>query len=650
MSSEIELERLVVRIIGDDKSYRDMMENAVKEAGKLAKASNDSTDSVLEDLKNLSLSSGELESASKRVVLSTKEVEQALRQESNTSLNAAKNVVDLGASYTKLIGIVALVGTAIKATNFIIENSIKYDIKEAKQIAKESQELSSEITSGFNQSPQGNQFMRDKLSYSEASSFGQQKYQKAKEDLALIQAKSEGALEQKQAKERLELSEKGGFQRIMPDFMALLGGHVNAKSALSSKQEQDRNTNKQELIAATLHQQEATDRYKDSLRQEALAITNSIGAGKEYIANKDQTIGWLERSRGAAAKSSQDFLQAKAALEASQAYNVIDPGHEAEGAFRASRNLELEAITPGLEKANDLIQEMYKESDTNRMKRFFELESKYMNDKINRAHLIGAASAKQAAIDQALQQGKTPEQATSLGELAARLKLTEAEVAYNLALEKTRISQKFFAAELVSASNPKNESLKVAIKAAKAYEEWAQANKDLVAIKGEEMKATLTANAAQELSMVYTNEGAGLVERYMLPLQRAIRDSERLNKIQSLGGFGKGVQGEWAFRKSSEEAYGQAHKDYSSQIKGQPYEALIGRSNATDRALYEYRLGSTVIPRSEMQEKNTQKEATEKTDKALVTGIQEMTTGINTLVELGKLKKNTLELSLANFK
>ena len=41
MSSETEIERLVVRLVGDDSSYRKMMENAATESGKLNSVDNE---------------------------------------------------------------------------------------------------------------------------------------------------------------------------------------------------------------------------------------------------------------------------------------------------------------------------------------------------------------------------------------------------------------------------------------------------------------------------------------------------------------------------------------------------------------------------------------------------------------------------------
>jgi hypothetical protein len=159
-------------------------------------------------------------------------------------------------------------------------------------------------------------------------------------------------------------------------------------------------------------------------------------------------------------------------------------------------------------------------------------------------------------------------------------------------------------------------------------------------------RGILAASAAQALLMKYTQEGAAAQEKYMDPLDRVIASQARLREMNELGVFGKGEKGKRVYEKAMAEEYGRAHKEYTSQFMGQQYDAMIGGTSQADRALLEYRMGSTAIPADMINaEKERQKEA-EKNDPTL-SPIKEMRDSMKTLVDMQKSKK-TLEVAAAN--
>jgi hypothetical protein len=141
--------------------------------------------------------------------------------------------------------------------------------------------------------------------------------------------------------------------------------------------------------------------------------------------------------------------------------------------------------------------------------------------------------------------------------------------------------------------NPLDSELRTTNEVSKARRDYQRAHNEGMP-KALAMQTEMAANQREHNRLV--QEGRQVYEQYMEPLDKMIQSQQKLKQQFAAGGFGEGVKGVKAYEKALAAAYGQAHKDYSAQFLGQQFDAIIGGTNAAARAMHEYTVGMTAIP------------------------------------------------------
>jgi len=796
MANETEIERLIVRLVGDDSSYRAMMSNAATATGELSSVSGEvehaqeQVQDSLNDTSNImDQTSSRTMGASRSVRFLGMEVANAGMAISTVNGNIGGFVVGLGTltssageamhgihAFSRVSGaiggvfagmvpylpvILPAIAAAATAT-YLWRDRTQAQEKAQKELNDEivrfidlQKKLSSQTVSIGVMS-----FPGLKKSGSEGATEGLNDLIKQQESL-IKEYDSKVALEKRLSDIRSNASEKYGNKAIkegntgygkedilgVKEWFYKESGQYDKLNALIGSRNA-RLRAEEELLKAKTSGEEAqkvskeADSLSDQLRsinknindittsvnKETSEMLASVTAGETYAKKQNAIADALLKLNDAAKKSTSNLEEANKALYSSKQPHI--PGHELEESFAAGRDPKLESKSKELKDANDKIQSIYADASKNRLTELFENNEKRLRIQEqftaketamarSRSGLLGAEAARQEAIDRArLENAKNKAEAEK--GLAVRKPEIDSEAAgkrafddsvtsqirsYNEEIRKSEIAQKYFAAELKAAATPRNEEIKSAIEAARAYDLLLLKYGDLTNEQKAKLQSDIKANAAQALNLKYLQDGAAMQEKYMEPLDRMIADQERLRKINDLGGFGKGEKGAKAYQKAMADAYAQAHKDYSAQFLGQQFDAIVGGTNAATRALYEYKVGMTAIPIDRMhapkppESKLTQAEEEElrgmkafdikhppipdkiisqqeidryielrnkrdgkestlperKQENAglpfnseMATGIKDMVQGIRELVDLGKDKTDSVEISYAN--
>lgn len=693
MPNETEVERLVVRLIGDDSSYRAMMRNAATASGELSgvsrevenaqravrDATNDTIDSFQEStigaggtIKSFRLLGGvatNLSAALGGIDNPLGAVLQGFGRISASTGTALQTIraASVAAGATGLGGALALVGVAAAAAAIpigIMLSAISAYGKGARQAEAATKNFQEALKRGAEvaaSTPQGNLFMRDRRSIEESVNFAKEQYAKRNQTIADAE-QARAMLENKHAKERQELAEGSWVGDLFKGGWNLVTNWETRTSTQQSQQQADMLEADQKIAAAKVHAKEATNQYAESLQRESSAISQAIIQGKAYIDTtnteitsaeylnqvmKDADKAYTEARRSAYTMTGQDGADYVGSTRMNFAWNeAIAAGANPTGAESVAH-----------ERAVDEVYKREKQAVEDRIA--LEMSSRRAEDEsaeaqIRNANLRGVAAARQAAIDKtrienekALRDAEIshrtpspPKDVTAAGDKAARMEMARQQADFALSVEKAAISEKYFAAELAAAKNPQDAALQSAVDAAKAYEEWCQANKDLVATEGEKQRAIIQTAAAHQLAMKYMQEGIALQQQYGEPLDKLIKAQDHLNTLKRHGAIDEKV-----YQKAMADEYGKAHKEWQSQFQGQRLQAIVGGTSEATAALQDYKLGSTAMPLDMVNKKGEEA----KTPADLLAPVTDMAKGINRLVTIEESRaKNSVNVLLAN--
>jgi len=146
--------------------------------------------------------------------------------------------------------------------------------------------------------------------------------------------------------------------------------------------------------------------------------------------------------------------------------------------------------------------------------------------------------------------------------------------------------------------DPLNLELRVTNQLAEAQRRYFEEHQEAMPTR---LQSAVRINAAQQENLRLVKEGRAAYEQFMLPIERAGMSQAKLKQQWEAGGFGKGPSAEFAFLRANLAAYGQAHKDYMSLVKGTRQEALVSNTGALTWAFYEYQMGKAAIPPGVME-------------------------------------------------
>jgi hypothetical protein len=619
MANETEIERLVVRLVGDDQGYKAMIQDADSLTSKLSQA-----------MGNVSLISRSMSGDLSSVF--------ALTQRFGVS------------------------GAIIGATVSSLAVRLNYLGNETRDVAKAEEAYQEAVKRGAEatgRSVTGNVFMSYQRSLRETTEFAKSKWEETKKAQSDAY-EGQRQLLAKQAMDQTKLQtgmwdwNQGIWSNLMsrPGMQGMKSRFWEGRSAqesLNARQVQEQITAQQKIDAAKSEMQVSSQNSIESLDKETSKIYDAAISRERYVDSIDKTIEAHERENRRALEFAQKIEEAgRRAATANPAF-YVRPGHELEDTFRREVYDPYSSTSSKREAAQEAVAENLRKADRSRLDEAHFFQMQILR---NKEAVTGIRSPIERAGEEAFRmeryRGKTVDQAEEVRKSMETISLGGQKLAFNEQMRDAVINIDYFDQELKANLVTMNEEKQIAIDTAKAFELWQRANVDLVATEGERQKAVLRSNAAQQVALLYAREGLALQERWMLPQDRALRNMDRMRKIGEVGGFGEGAAGAWVKQEAMAEAYAQAHRYYTSLRLGQAYDAIGGPQAGTARALREYALGSQMIPEEQLKAAGAMKAK----DEDMPKDVKDMAVGIRELVGLVRENKRPMvdfAIGIANF-
>ena len=599
MSEEVELERLVVRLMGDGSDYSSMMEDASEKADKFSgdiektnkevqSSFSTSSDEIANSAQTMSAFDGINRGAGRSLSMTGRTISQVGIAAAAMNPALGQSVVNLGMmasgagqavrsldlmrrSGASLMGLalnpIALMALPAAAVGFLLWKKRADDAKvAADSFAASLGRLKQEMEYVAKIRPQADVvgiegINSEKFGYTKTDqnrlNLAKQRQSELNESaMAMEKAKSDAASLQGalvQAKWNLEngfgerFGGKEGVKKLQEEFNKASGA-IRVTSY--------------ELKMARIHAKEAGD---------AIAV-------EMEISNKSTRIA-RERIERAGLKG--ESPEQKAMLD----YWEKNKQKNRTPEQKAEYDLGLEEV-----RKNALAQTQHaRDVEIAQIKIARDMEIEGWKSKLYLTKLTGVELASQSAMEVArLQNMKAardaeishklappPIDTVAAGERAEKEARVKLEFDYAEALKKTRIEERHFTSELAAARNPRNEALQSAINIAKAYDLWALSNKDLVATEGEKQKKILATAETQRLMLQHAQEGASIHEKYLFPDEKMAIEQQHMKKLLDEGAISLSD-----YNKALTDVWLQMHKEYSVDLKMQGAGALVGGTSA----------------------------------------------------------------------
>ena len=207
--------------------------------------------------------------------------------------------------------------------------------------------------------------------------------------------------------------------------------------------------------------------------------------------------------------------------------------------------------------------------------RTYEDGMKSIQDKSRLIPLIGVAEVKEVAILKALNEGLDADKAAELADGEAKNYLLQKTKEFNLELEKEATEQKNIGREIEAARSPRNEELQSAVAVANAYDQWVLSNNDLSASEKDKQLQMLASTEAQKQMLKHAQEGAAIHEKYLFPDEKMAVEQENMKKLLDEGAISLSD-----YNKALTDVWLQMHKEYSVDLKLHGAEAMVGGTSA----------------------------------------------------------------------
>jgi len=673
MAKETEIERLVVRLVGDDSSYHVMMKEAAAGTDQLKSMGNDLVSrlgsgisllnpTIGSSIRQLGMLGRIVDQLSKANIFGTaaREVQVAIPKISSYDayMGITAKVTKEVTVATTLFGFsLGAVGVAAAAIAIPIGAAALYvhhlgkAVRDEKKAVEDYQKLLVKLDVVNQASVRGSPFMEQFRGKGESVSFAQSKYAEQQQKVAAAED-AQNALRNIQETEirnaeiytdKLKRLHKKG--ELGSEGEEIVAGSVQRQASIRERHAKEKLNADQAALAATLKLAESKDQLIKYLTKEAEAISLATKAGKKWVDEIDPDI---------AAK--KKLIQLEQALNSESERSIllslrkpVRPGHELVDTYINRWAKEKPDFTKDqLGKYEKDIARLDK-ADIEGMTDAHNRRVRAMDDLINRIGLLGVAQAKQAAYDRVMQQTENEAMATKEANKAGIQSLKEQQASYAETVKRTRIEQSYFTRELEAAANSRDRERQSIIEVNKAYELWKLAHTDLTKAEKESQRVIMLGNAAHALQIGYVKEAQAAYERFKDPLDRIIDDQKLLRKLFESGGFGEGVKGAKAYERALMSAYAQAHKDYTARFAADTPDVTLHGSDRYYRELARQKQGMTPIPINRLEEAQREQARIDGDDKEIETlkATKEIAVGIKELV--GQGKKKPLSIPVANF-
>ena len=151
--------------------------------------------------------------------------------------------------------------------------------------------------------------------------------------------------------------------------------------------------------------------------------------------------------------------------------------------------------------------------------------------------------------------------------------------------------------------DPLNQELRIRNKINETIDRWEKENARTA--PAEIVGAAIETARLEEQNRLI-QQGAQLLIQYRDPVDRFIYDQKRLQQIFDEGSFGGGTEGLRAFQRAMRDASEQAHREWYDMNTPKAMDAIQAGTWQSRQSLLEMRMGRTPIPRGELEERQRQ--------------------------------------------
>lgn len=683
MANETEIERLVVRLVGDDSSYRSMMTGAATATGELTTVSTEVVNAQEQVDSSLVQSTTSLDrfttggrGASRSINFLGMQTMRAGMMISSFNAPLGEVIINLG-SVTTAAGqtlrgfnafntlgrfgpmmsamfaspaapflaaagaTVAAMGVAYYAASHsvdILGESFNRLEKAAKEADKAIDEARKRHTTAYRNmalyepeeqsSLSKNQVEIDRHNFEVASKVRQDAVSKLEED-----------------KSKLEAAKNAPLDYTLPN--ASDPGVVELAHALAiDSAEKNLAESKRDAATATGLESraqnaltESTGIYLGQLDKQITLLYAAAEAGDKYAASQTE-IEKKTRAKQTAGMLQQANFEAEKAIWEADRYR--SPAHQRE--MRVESQFFGEDLSDPKSKSAyaDALRKA-READAAEEKASIQQETDYAKEYAAAIMLGGEAKVRALAEAGARKAGYDDDEAGARADIAAIKYKAESLLAERAALQASSNAMEDMVGRGKEVLSPLDQQLSITNAVAKAKRDYFATHQEAMPVA---LQNQIALNEAEKVHLRLVEEGRAVYEKFQEPLDRIIQDQIKLKQQFDAGGFGKGEKGAKAYQKALAAAYGEAHKLWQGEMMGQQFDALVGGTSAATRALYEYKLGSTAIPLNQM---GNAKPA-DKKDEPLLAPVNKVAAGIERLVALEEKRaaNKPMEIALAN--